>query len=205
MALKTGNSFITIEATGLDEAKLAALKLAAPAVRRAAVLQGGEDAIEEVRKYYAMAGRTKWVNPSLPTHGPGREMTRWWEGTARGWSLSQPNNNKVTFSNSTTGFAHKVTGGVIRAKRKRSLTIPIVPEAHGKTAKEYSNRVSPLFRVKGVLAEADPNAPNGIRAIYALKKSVTHKPWKNALPPEQSYTDAFLNGALDYLISQFDS
>jgi hypothetical protein len=55
MALKTGKSFITIEATGLDEAKAAALTLAAPAVRRAAVLQGGEDAIEELRKYYAMA------------------------------------------------------------------------------------------------------------------------------------------------------
>jgi hypothetical protein len=203
--MKTGKSFITISATGLDEAKAAALTLAAPAVRRAAVLQGGEDAIEEVRKYYAMAGRVKWVNPTLPTHGPGREQTRWWEGTARGWSLSQPNTNKVTFSNSTTGFAHKVTGGTIRAKRKKNLTIPLDPRAHAKTAKEYSNRVNPLFRVKNVLAEVDENAPNGIKPIYALVKSVTHKPWPNALPPEESYVNAFLDGALDYLISQFDT
>jgi hypothetical protein len=205
MAIKTGKSFITINTVGLDEAKLSALKLAAPDVRKAAVLQGGEDAIEEIRKYYAMAGRNKWVNPALPTHGAGREQTRWWEGTARGWSLSQPNTNKVTFSNSTTGLAHKVTGGVIRAKRKKFLTIPVDPKAHGKTAKDYSRRVSPLFRIKGVLAEEDPNVPNGFRAIYVLKKSVTHSPWKGALPPEQSYTDAFLNGALDYLIAQFNS
>lgn len=205
MAVKTGKSYITISTTGLDEAITAALKLANPDVRKAAVLQGGEDAIEEIRKYYAMAGRDKWVNSSLPTHGPGRDQSRWWEGTARGWSLSQPNANKVTFSNSTTGFAHKVTGGVIRAKRKKSLTIPLDPKAHGMTAKEYSRRISPLFRVKGVLAQADPNSPTGIKAIYALKKSVTHSPWRNALPPEQSYTDAFLNGALDYLISQFNS
>lgn len=205
MAIKTGKSFITITATGLDEAKVAALKLAAPDVRKAAVRQGGEDAIEEVRKYYAMGGRTKWVNMALPTHGPGREQTRWWESTARGWSLSQPTANKVTFSNSTIGLAHKITGGVIRAKRKKFLTIPVDPRAHGKTAKDYSRRVSPLFRVKGVLAEEDENSANGFKAIYVLKKSVTHSPWKGALPPEQSYTDAFLNGALDYLIAQFNS
>lgn len=203
--MKTGKSFITISATGLDEAKAAALKLAAPDVRKAAVLQGGEDAIEEVRKYYAMAGRVKWINPTLPTHGPGREQTRWWEGTARGWSLSQPNSNKVVFSNQTIGLAHKVTGGTIRAKRKKNLTIPLDPRAHAKTAKEYSNRVNPLFRVKNVLAEVDEGAPNGIKPIYALVKSVTHKPWPNALPPEESYVNAFLDGALDYLISQFDT
>ena len=181
------------------------MKLAAPDVRKAAVLQGGEDAIEEVRKYYAMAGRVKWITPTLPTHGPGREQTRWWEGTARGWSLSQPNSNKVVFSNQTIGLAHKVTGGTIRAKRKKNLTIPLDPRAHAKTAKEYSNRVNPLFRVKNILAEVDEGAPNGIKPIYALVKSVTHKPWPNALPPEESYVNAFLDGALDYLISQFDT
>ena len=203
--MKIGKSFITISATGLDEAKAAALKLAAPDVRKAAVLQGGEDAIEEVRKYYAMAGRVKWINQTLPTHGPGREQTRWWEGTARGWILSQPNSNKVVFSNQTIGLAHKVTGGTIRAKRKKNLTIPLDPRAHAKTAKEYSNRVNPLFRVKNVLAEVDEGAPNGIKPIYALVKSVTHKPWPNALPPEDSYVNAFLDGALDYLIAQFDT
>lgn len=203
--MKIGKSFITISATGLDEAKAAALKLAAPDVRKAAVLQGGEDAIEEVRKYYAMAGRVKWINPTLPTHGPGREQTRWWEGTARGWNLSQPNSNKVVFSNQTIGLAHKVTGGTIRAKRKKNLTIPLDPRAHAKTAKEYSNRVNPLFRVKNVLAEVDEGTPNGIKPIYALVKSVTHKPWPNALPPEESYVNAFLDGALDYLIAQFDT
>lgn len=191
--------------TGLDEAKLAALTLAAPATRKGAMLEGARDAIEVIRKYYAMSGRNKWINPTLPTHGPGRDMSRWWESTARNWTLSVPNSNQVVFTNSTTGLAHKVTGGTIRAKRKKSLTIPLDPKAHAVTAKDYSRRISPLFRVKGVLAEADPNAPNGIRAIYALKKSVTHSPWRDALPPEQSYTDAFLNGALDYLIAQFNS
>jgi hypothetical protein len=203
--MRAGKSFITITATGLDEAKAAAIKLAAPGVRKAAVLQGGEDAIEEVRKYYAMSGRVKWINSSLPTHGPGREQSRWWEGTARGWSLSQPNSNKVVFSNQTIGLAHKVTGGTIRAKRKKNLTIPLDPRAASKTAKEYSNRVNPLFRVKNVLAEVDEGSATGIKPIYALVKSVTHKPWPNALPPEDSYVNAFLDGALDYLIAQFDT
>lgn len=203
--MKVGSSFITITATGLDEAKAAAITLAEPKVQGAAVLQGGQDAIEEVRKYYAMEGRVKWINPMQRTHGPGREQSRWWEGTARGWSLSQPNSNMVTFSNETIGLAHKVTGGTIRAKRKKSLTIPLDPRAHAKTASEYSNRVNPLFRVKNVLAEVDKESATGIKPIYALVKSVTHRPWPNALPPEDSYVNAFMDGALDYLISQFNT
>jgi hypothetical protein len=82
------------------------------------------------------------------------------------------------------------------------LQLPLVPQAHGVTARDYSRRISPLFRVKGVLAEVDENSDSGIRPVYALKKSVTHKPWPNALPPEASYVDALIDTALDYLIDR---
>ena len=77
-----------------------------------------------------------------------------------------------------------------------------MPQAHGLSARDYSRRYSPLFRVKGVLAEKDDKAESGIRPVYALKKSVTHKPWPKALPPEASYVDALIDTALDYLIDQ---
>ena len=114
--------------------------------------------------------------------------------------MTKATRSGVTFSNAAIGLAHKVTGGTIRAKRRKFLTIPIVPKAHGLRAKDYSRTISPLFRVKGVLAEKDEGSETGIRPVYVLKKSVTQKPWANALPPEASYVDALIDTALDYII-----
>jgi hypothetical protein len=199
-----GKSFIGIKvvAANVNETKLAMIKLAAPQTRAQALKLGALSALDTIRAYYNGRGRLPWINPSLPTHGPGRAPTGWWLATASGWSTTKANASGVTFSNGAIGLAHKVTGGTIRAKRRKFLTIPIVPEAHGVSARDYSRRFSPLFRVKGVLAEKDENAESGIRPVYALKNSVTHKPWPGALPPEASYVDALIDTALDYLIDQ---
>lgn len=199
-----GKSFIgiTVTASNLRETELAMIKLAAPQTRMQALKLGALSALDVIRAYYNGRGRLPWINPSLPTHGPGRSLSGWWLATASGWSITKATNGAVTFSNGAIGLAHKVTGGTIRAKRRKFLTIPIVPQAHGLSARDYSRRYSPLFRVKGVLAEKDDKDPDGIRPVYALKKSVTHKPWPKALPPEASYVDALIDTALDYLIDQ---
>jgi hypothetical protein len=199
-----GKSFVGIKVTaqGVNETKLAMLRLVAPEARMQALKQGAMSALDVIRAYYNGRGRLPWINPSLPTHGPGRSPTGWWLATASGWAITKASGRSVTFANAAIGLAHKVTGGTIRAKRRKFLTIPIVPQAHGLNAKDYARRFSPLFVVKGVLAEADPDSPTGIRPVYALKKSVTHKPWPKALPPEASYVDAMVDTAIDYLIDQ---
>lgn len=201
--MNQGKSFVGIKVIvdNLNETKLAMIKLTEPNLRSDAIKQGSISALDEIRAYYNGRGRLPWINPSLPTHGAGRKLSGWWLATASGWSITKANRAGVTFSNGAIGLAHKVTGGTIRAKRRKFLTIPIVPEAHAVSARDYSRRISPLFRVKGVLAEKDDNDPDGIRAVYALKKSVTQKPWPNALPPESSYVDALINTALDHIIS----
>jgi hypothetical protein len=199
-----GKSFIGIKvvAVNLAETKAQLLKTFAPAKRAEAVKYGALAALDTIRAYYKGRGRIPWINPSLPTHGAGRSISGWWMKTATGWSTTKANANGVTFENGMVGLSHKITGGTIRAKRRGYLTIPLVPKAHNMRARDYSESVSPLFRVKGVLAEKDENAESGIRPVYALKKSVTHKPWPNALPPEASYVDALIDTALDYLIDQ---
>ena len=199
-----GKSFVGIKVTAanVNETKLAMLRLAAPQSRMQALKVGSLSALDAIRAYYNGRGRLPWINPSLPTHGAGRSLTGWWLATASGWSVTKATGSSVTFANGAIGLAHKVTGGTIRAKRRKFLTIPIVPQAHGVSARDYSRRFSPLFLVKGVLAEKDENAESGIRPVYALKQSVTHKPWPNALPPEASYVDALIDTALDYLIEQ---
>lgn len=197
---------VVITTSGIDPVKSAMIKLQSATVRKIAILSGAQDALEVVTKYYNSQGSTLWENPSLPTHGAGRRKTQWWRHIPNSWGVTGASGSGVTLrSKGVIGFSHKVTGGTITAKRKKFLTIPIVPEAHGLTAKTYSRTIAPLFVVKGALAQADENSQTGIKPVFVLKKSVTHKPWRGALPPEKSYLDAFANGALESIIAQLES
>ena len=194
---------VNVAITGAQEAKLAAIRLSAPAQRRQAVTDGGIAALNVIKGYYRAKGRPFWVSPSLPTHGPGRKVTQWWRSTETGWAMTQPNSYTASFVNGTVGLAHKVTGGTIRAKRKKFLTIPVDPKAHGLDAKTFARTIAPLFAAKGMLMFADKKTGD-VKAAYALKRSITQQPWPGALPPEASYLDAFVDGALDSLIQSFE-
>ena len=194
---------VNVGITGAQEAKLAAIRLSAPAQRRQAVTDGGIAALNVIKGYYRAKGRPFWVNPALSTHGPGRKVTQWWRSTETGWAMTQPNSYTASFVNGTVGLAHKVTGGTIRAKRKKFLTIPVDPKAHGLDAKTFARTIAPLFQAKGMLMYVDEQTAD-VKAAYALKKSITQRPWPGALPPESTYLDAFVNEALDSLIQSFE-
>lgn len=205
---------VNVAITGAQEARLGMIRLASPAQRRQAVKDGGIAALNVIKGYYRAKGRPFWVNPSLPTHGPGRKesvrvwspgraRTQWWRSTDTAWAMTQPNSYTASFTNATTGLAHKVTGGTIRAKRKKFLTIPVDPKAHGLDAKTFARTIAPLFQAKGMLMYVDEQTAD-VKAAYALKKSITQRPWPGALPPEASYLDAFVNEALDSLIQSFE-
>lgn len=201
--MQTGKSFlrVTIRTQNVNETKTAVLALASPTQRRIANQSGALAAGDAIRTYYASRGRNLWLNLALPTHGAGRKPTQWWRSVANGWTSSVPTGAGVTFSNSTVGLSHKITGGTISAKRKSFLTIPIDPRAHGLSAKTFSRTILPLFRIKNALMATERDGT--LTPIYALKKSVTHAPWPGALPPEQSYVEPFLDAALDSLERQF--
>ena len=75
--------------------------------------------------------------------------------------------------------SHKHYGGEIRAKNKQALTIPIAPEAKGRTAAEMSVGRK-LFVVNGgsdgtgILGYTD--GAGAFRALFALRKRVVQKP-----------------------------
>lgn len=201
--MQTGKSFVraSVRLANFDETMAAVLRLASPAQRKIANESGSIAAIYAIRSYYAGHGRNLWLNLALPTHGSGRKPTQWWRSVANGWTDSPATSAGVTFSNATLGLAHKITGGTITAKRKKLLTIPIDPRAHGLSAKSFAATVLPLFRVKNALMAAEKDGT--ITPVYALKKSVTQKPWPGALPPERSYVEPFLDAALESLERQF--
>lgn len=185
---------ISVNTTQVDATFSRIAKAFTPAKQKSVNEYAGSVALDSVESYYQQKGRNLWINPTLPTHGPGRIQTRWSDRVATGWGLVRATSAGVAIENRTIGLAHKVEGGTISAKRKRYLTIPLVPEAHGRRAKEYSESIAPLFRIKNCLAEAD-DSEQGFRPVYALKKSVTHKPWPGALPPESLYVTAFMEAA----------
>lgn len=197
----SGKSFITITAdtSQIDAAVRDLIRAQTPAVRRQANTYGAAVAVEAIRAYYSEKGDSLWINPTLPTHGPGRKKTQWWKRVESSWFVGRVTGNGARFSNGTIGLTHKVTGGTIKAKRKKFLTIPVIPEAHGVSAKDYARQYKPLFAAKGFLMEAtdDPEKP---RAVYALKKSVTQNPWPGALPPEQGYINAFMEAAVEHIV-----
>lgn len=190
---------IKINVSGLDALKTDIIQSMSPETRKNALKIGAESALIAIKGYYTQTGRSNWLNLSLPTHGAGRRLTDWWKLVESGWSVGNVTSQTATLSNSSTGFAHKVTGGVITAKRKKYLTIPVHPTAHGVRARDYSSSISPLFAAKGVLARTEDDG--AITPIYALKKSVNQKPWPKALPPEQTYVNAFVDSAVDHILS----
>lgn len=188
---------VTITTTGIDSALRSMLRLQNPQTRKSAIAAGANEAEVVVQAYYQTRGRNLWTNGTGPTHGPGRKVTQWWRGTEL-WTVKKVTTTGATLENSHIGLAHKITGGVIRAKRKKFLTIPMHPQAHGLTAKQFGRSIAPLFRVKNALMFEDNTGK--LTPAYALKKSVNQAPWPNALPPEDSYTTAFAKGVLDNLI-----
>jgi len=144
------NTHVDITEVGLDEAIQEQLNLVSPK----AMLRGNKIAAragqQALKKYHRGKGRAMWITPG-PTHGPGREQTGWYKQVAAAWATGAVSADGAQLLNGASFFAHKVTGGVIRAKRVKFLTIPLIPEAHGKTARQYAQENgTKLFTIPGV-------------------------------------------------------
>jgi len=164
--------------------------------------EGAKQALIETIKYYDNLGHNLWINPSLPTHGLGRTKSRFSDNVTAGWGITSVSGSGATIANKAVGLAHKITGGTITAKKAKFLTIPIIPQAHGRRARDFVSQIGPLFATKGCLMWKKPDGT--ILAAYALKKSVTHKPWPGALPPDQTITDAFVRGVQESISQQLN-
>jgi len=159
----------------------------------------GERTIIAVKEYYLRFGAAGgWENRALPTHGPGRERTRFSERIVNEWNQVIPDSAGFTLVHNDTSDAsgsilgHKIRGGTIRAKKAGMLTIPNVPEAHGKRVAQFKAQFGMLFRPKGRNFLSDgKKLPDGrIRAVYVLKKEVTQAKVPGAKVPDQIVSDA---------------
>ena len=171
------------------------LKQLGPANRTRMNRIAGRAALNGVRKYHAdfnNAGR--WSRR-------GGGASEFGADVVRGWGLAKADATGATLSNQAPHFAFKIEGGTIRPKRRQALTVPLVAEARGRFAEVYEQVTGrQLFRPKGtnILAEKTSDA-KGFRAVYALVKSVTHKPTPGAMPPDRVFVQPYVQSILDQL------
>lgn len=184
---------------------------------------GGRAAAQEAARFHREFDQAG----SWRTSGRGSGGSRFGADVAQGWAFLTADRSGALIYNDADHYRFKVEGGAIRPKRVRYLTIPIIEEARGLRAETYvQNTGNRLFTIPGRSALFErTNAPNGesvtkrtrgrhrdgsverirrkggIRAVYALVRSVTLPPMPEALPPEddlrEAYADAWITALID--------
>lgn len=143
---------VTVTISGLDLELKKVINMISPANRMRANKVGARASQQALRGYHKSKGRKLWITPG-PTHGPGRRNTGWYKQVAVSWGTEKVTADGAGLVNGANYFAHKVRGGIIKAKRVRFLTIPIIPEAHGRTARQFTQeKQTKLFTIKGSMA-----------------------------------------------------
>lgn len=120
-----------------------------------------------------------WANAAAQE---GRETARakggrrWWRDLARSVRVRSVSETVAEVSSDQAGANQKQFGGVIRPKRKRVLTIPIAPEAKGKTVYEMQRPNRPLFVLPGTRLLGYATKGEGFHALFALTPRAVQKP-----------------------------
>lgn len=112
----------------------------------------------------------------------------------KGWFFKSADSDGATIANNADHYGFKIRGGTIRPKRVRFLTIPLIPEAKGRRARDFELAFGKLFRPRGkdVLMQRTPDGQ--ARSVYALRDQVTQRPWPDALPPDEVILEGFQKG-----------
>lgn len=144
----------------------------------------------------------------------GGRRTNFWRQIAD--SVNAPvteGGSRVRISIAHPHFAQKVFGGPITPKRRQALTIPVAPEAHGRTVAVFQQETGiQLFRLKkkgggftNLLAGAVGSSADKFKVYYVLVKSVAQDPDPDALPERNKFRLAIMETANEMLQRQIKS
>lgn len=108
-----------------------------------------------------------------------------WQDIAKNCRTRSVTETSAEVYSDKPGASLRQFGGTIVPVKAKALTIPISPEAEGKTAREFSAGGKALFKIKGnggngILAYADSHGQ--LHALFALRTRVYQKPdpwWPN--------------------------
>ena len=155
--------------------------------------QGGREAVNAAVTYHRDFDKSGgWRGKRYL--GSASDGSSYGSEVAEAWSFQSSDERGATIANNARFLKFKSTGGTVTPKRTKYLTIPMIAEARGRSAANYEVFARKnLFTIKGKHALFEKKEDGGLRAVYALVKSVTHQPWPGALPPNDLVADAFMN------------
>lgn len=155
--------------------------------------QGGREAVNAAVTYHRDFDKSGgWRGKRYL--GSASDGSSYGSEVAEAWSFQSSDERGATIANNARFLKFKSTGGTVKPKRTTYLTIPMIAEARGRSAANYEVFARKnLFTIKGKKALFEKKEDGGLRAVYALVKSVTHKPWPGALPPNDLIADAFMD------------
>jgi hypothetical protein len=155
--------------------------------------QGGREAVNAAVTYHRNFDKSGgWRGKRYL--GSASDGSSYGSEVSEAWSFQSSDERGATIANNARFLKFKSTGGTVKPKRTKYLTIPMIAEARGRSAANYEVFAQKnLFTIKGKRALFETKDDGGLRAVYALVKSVTHQPWPGALPPNDLIADAFMN------------
>lgn len=144
-----------------------------------------DDLIGFFRDYH-LRFRMKWRGSKYML-GPRSNM--FWQEVVAGWEDPHTSGGIIFLHNKFGLLSWKVTGGTIIPKIARMLTIPLIPDAKGISAREFAaEEGTPLFRIGNALMR---RIGKQLEAVYALKSSVQQDPWPGALPTNDQIAEVY--------------
>lgn len=144
---------------------------------RALLVAVGREGANQLKAHFRLKNQTP--------NKLGGPRQNFWNQVQRSVQAPVTNESEAVISITHPAFAQKVFGGAIRAKRKKYLTIPVTPEAYGKTAAtfEAETHLKLVFLKSsrgGVLVTMKPDKT--FRVEYVLKEEVRQEADPSALP-----------------------
>jgi hypothetical protein len=135
----------------------------------------------------------KWKGPHYISGGVG--ANRFGASVVQAWQTPVFQSAKSFFiTNLHPYLAHKITGGEIKPKRVKMLTIPLIAQARGRMAAEFQRSLGvKLFRRGKALSYREGKGKNAkVFNAYALSPGVNQAPWPGAMPKQTEIEAKFV-------------
>ncbi len=124
----------------------------------------------------------------------GGARTNFWSRVAESVHAPRTSGTRIVIPINHPAIAQKVFGGTIRARKARNLSIPVAPEAHGKSPRVFDGLTFAMTRA-GVGLLGTREAGGVFHALYVLKRSVSQRPDPEALPKASEVAAAITRAA----------
>jgi hypothetical protein len=150
---------------------------------------GAEAVYEYLKDYHS---QMDWKGPRWMA---GAGSGQFAQDVVAGWQKPVISGSSAVIRNTFGLLDWKIKGGTIGLRRAEWLTIPVIPAAKGLSVAEYraaSNEV--LFKAGRALCH---RIGKKIEAVYALTKTVTQFPTKNAMPTNEALKEVFIGAVLE--------